>query len=173
MGVDDALGPAGGARRVEPECRVLGVGHKRRRVRLNPRQRLAPSRNARRCATSNHDAPFARQGLNEARQSSGKHILDDRQPSAAVGAHEAVVVLGELAVEGDRDGAAPQATEPRGGKVRRVAHQQQHAVARLDAERRESARSTFDLCREFGVGHHVCAADQGCPLSVACERPRP
>ena len=80
------------------------------------------------------------------------------------------VVFCELRVERDRDCAAPNASEPRGGKLRSIAHEKQYTIARSDAESGERARYAPHLCCELGIAQRRIAAGERDAPCVALER---
>ena len=88
---------------------------------------------------------------------------------AAVGQHEAVVVLGQQRVDRHGDDAGLEAAEKRGRPVDGVGQRQQHALFALDAERAQHRAEARDAVGELAVGA-ACRAHRYRP---ACWRGRP
>jgi hypothetical protein len=61
-------------------------------------------------------------------------------------------------------------TEPGGGEIGRVAHQQQHAIAGYDAQRTQRIRRARYFDGELGIAELLLAADQRRARAMLLER---
>ncbi len=172
--VHDALGHAGGARRVEPERRIFGARRKRRRLWCSACRGIAPAQCLPGGVAGNCQAAGAALTPRilgaEIGARARENVVDNHQARAAVGANMPVLGLRELAVERHRDGAGMHHTQPRRGKLGRIAHQQQHPVAGGDAKRAQGVRRACHLRRELRIAERLRAADQRNSRPVPGER---
>ncbi len=153
MGVDRALGPAGRARRIEPEGRIVAAGRGRLGKRLAGGEQRVEGKGAgrERVGRAADDQVLdlvlrLRHRLAEQRRERGR---DDRRLGPAVRQHVGVVVGGEQGVHRHRHDAGIEAAEEGDRPLVGVEHQQQHALLAPDAEpeqgRGEAPRPLLEL----------------------------
>lgn len=86
---------------------------------------------------------------------------DDREPGAAVGEHEAVIVRGQKRVDRHGDDAGLDGAEKGGGPVDRVVEAEQDALLAADAERTQHVTETFDALGKLPVSAAAAVVDIG------------
>jgi hypothetical protein len=89
------------------------------------------------------------------------HLGDDQAARAAVGQHEAIVVLGEQRVDRHGDDAGLEAAEERGRPVDRIGERDQHALLAPQAEPAQRRGEARDAIGELAIGQRAMAVDIG------------
>ena len=175
LGVHRALGFAGGAGRIQPECRLVGVGVGGIRQALRGQHGVEGGAAVRQrgAGARHHHRPdfvpaLSQRGLQRGQQR-GRH---QRRLRAAVAQHEGVVVGGEQGVHSHRHHARVQRAQKRHRPVGAVVHQQQHAVLAPQADRPQTGCAAADLVFQLAVGQCALVIDQGGlvgPAGVVCD----
>src|SRR3954462_15649600 len=155
MRMHDAFWPAGGAG---------GIEHKGRRF----------GRDVERGAVGSAGC-LVRKGGREHRLYGGEtpvyeFLLEQRKPRPAVSRRVLQLSVGELVVQRDRHGAGADGAEPGGREVRRVAHEEKHAVSRTHAERGKRSGGARDARGELGKINAFLAADERGTVAVPRQR---
>ena len=99
--------------------------------------------------------------LDELLESRKQRLRHHQAFGAAVGQHEAIVVLGEQRIDRHRDDAGLQAAEKRGRPVDGVEQRQQHALFALDAEPAQRRAETRHAIGQLAVGVRAARVDIG------------
>ncbi len=159
-----ALGPAGRARRVEPEARVVagrGSGRGQRRVSGDEGFEVSLAFVQRRDRMRDDDLLQLVLGLDhrraQCRQQRARH---QRSLGARMFEHVGVVVGGEQRVHRHRHEAGIHRAEKGDRPVIAVLHQQQHALFALQAERAQACGDTLHALGERAVGERAVVVDE-------------
>ena len=90
-----------------------------------------------------------------------QRLRDDQHPGAAVGEHEAVVLLGHQRIDRNRHDAGLDRAEESGGPVDGVEERNQHALLAPDPERAQHVAEALDALGELAIGPGAARIDVG------------
>ena len=165
MRMHRALGPAGGARGIEPEGRVVRAGGGRLRGRcLRGDEGLEIHlAHMQRCDRARHDdmADLVigldhRRAQRRQQRARHQHGLGPRMLE-----HVGVVVGGEQGVHRHRHHAGVQRAQEAHGPVQVVEHQQQHAFLAAQAQRTQAGADAAHALVQFAVAQAAVVVDEG------------
>ena len=161
MHVHRAFRPAGGAGGVEPERHVVGDRRRGVIVRLVGADDVLEQPVAVRVVARDDDVLEIGAILDRLLEFREQRLRHHQAFGAAVGEHEAVVVLGEQRVDRHRDDAALQAAEKSDRPVDGIEHHDHHALFAPDAEPAQRGAETRRPVGELAIGDRAPAVDIG------------
>ncbi len=176
MQVPHALGHAGRARGIQPECRLVGMGRHRREAIAFAGEFIRQFLVAVGVAAGNHDVIEVLHPSDHVPDHRQQRFGDEQHPGAAIRQHIGVLIRGQKRIERHRHHAGADRAEKHRRKIHGVEHDHRNALFAANAEPAQHVGDAAALLLQFAVAQlgnrvgegELCAAAL---VDIAVEQP--
>ena len=170
LGVDNALGLTRGARRIDPESRIVATQAHRFQLGRGPLHEIAEQRViAIRLIGEDHPRHFPNP-FGQAIEIAKEFPVDKQIAAFAVLDDIGQIPQRKAQVQGNRHGTDLHQTEIGVKESRRIAHDHQHPLAHPDPQTAKGVACPVGSLHEHFVGHHIVTANDCRILAVAARQ---
>jgi hypothetical protein len=152
MQVTHALGHAGRARRIEPECRLVGVGRRSRKRVAFARDLVGKLPVAMRILAGDHDMFEIGHAADDVLYDRQQRLGDEQDAGAAIGQHIGILVGGQKRIQRYRHHAGTDRAQEHDREIDRVEHHHRHPLLAADAEPAQQIAEPPRLLLQFAIG---------------------
>ena len=176
MHVPHALGHAGRARRIEPECRLVGMGRRGRERIALARELVGEFLVAVRVLAGHDDMFEVRHPPDHVLHHGQQRFGDEQHPRAAIRQHVGILIRGQQRIERHRHDAGADRAQKHRRKIHGVEHDHRHALFAADAEPAQHVGDAAALLLQIAVGQFGDGVGEGefCAaalIDIAVEQP--
>ncbi len=176
MQVPDALGHAGGARRIEPERRLVGMRRRRRKRIAFARELVGEFVVAVGVVAGNDDVFEIRHPPDHVFHDRQQRFGNEQDARPAIRQHVGILIRGQKRIERHRHDAGADRAEEHGRKIHGIQHDHRDALFAADAEPAQHVGHPAALLLQVAVsefGHGIGEGELGptALVDIAIEQP--